>query len=665
MFLVRSLPRTVRRLNVRSEIFRSLQSGQVALAQKLHSTTKFSIGASLASCESAKTSRSFSTTFEPVVKTPEAAAAKPLTVEEFEQLLPFNNDGTMKEFPNQKLWQFKGPPKIAVAVSGGPDSMALTLLANEWIQKVNKELRFSDNRLVAVTVDHQLRPESAKEAAIVSEWMKARDIDHHVLKMEWAGSPSPSKKAMLAREARMSLLVDFCSQHNIHHLLLGHHLEDQVETFLFRLFRCSGIDGLSGISTISRQPRDVLFLRPFLPLRKDRLVATVASYTQQYVEDRSNADLSGDRVRIRTALKSFSETFPLSDINDIADLMKDYRDAIWESGNRFLARNYHFVPQHGYGILRLDDFGKLASREAQVRSLMRIIMNVSGGSKPPRQRAVIKLLETLTAPVLKSETLGGVQFLPAANPNKVYVIRESAYIEEVVVDMPAGTDTKSVWWDGRFLVTFNRPQTSTTKRALRYVISTITENDWAQLMSKGQHQLRLINVPHEIRFTVPAIYDEHGLYAIPAFNFYRGTMIPFRLRQPLKPQSPASSQSQSESQSTDPSTVTSPPKDTSKLPVLVTLQSMPRHPPYMPVPSYAVGGKEYQSEINANPLLAIPDLPNHAKRRHEYAMRQREIRANRKAGFTSDRQAFEKENKIRNSGRRRPEMESEEGDSMW
>ncbi len=150
------------------------------------------------------------------------------------------------------LGPFEATPALAVAVSGGPDSLALAMLAKAW----------SDARggsLVALTVDHGLRPESTGEARQVGRWLKKRGIPQRILR--WDGPKPGSALQAEARSARYALLTGWCRARGILHLLLGHQREDQAETVLMRLERGSGPDGLAAMprrAAVSSGPRKLV-----------------------------------------------------------------------------------------------------------------------------------------------------------------------------------------------------------------------------------------------------------------------------------------------------------------------------------------------------------------------------------------------------------------------
>lgn len=124
----------------------------------------------------------------------------------------------IETFLNQHLG-YKKPQTLAVALSGGPDSLCLTLVAQKWA-------KVHGIKLIALTVDHGLRKESFKEAQIVARWMAEFQIEHHIL--PWLGEKPTSRIQEQARAERYRLLINWCQSNGVKHLLLGHNFEDQL-----------------------------------------------------------------------------------------------------------------------------------------------------------------------------------------------------------------------------------------------------------------------------------------------------------------------------------------------------------------------------------------------------------------------------------------------------
>jgi tRNA(Ile)-lysidine synthase len=185
---------------------------------------------------------------------------------------------------------------LILAVSGGPDSTALMVLAARWAKRLRRA-----PKLVAVTVDHGLRPEAAREAAAVKRLAKKLGIAHRTL--AWRGRKPQSGLQQAARIARYRLLADTAARAGYAHILTAHTLDDQAETILFRLARGSGLLGLAGMAHASPLPigsqASLFLVRPLLGLPKARLIATLATERIAYSEDPSNFDPRFTRTRLR------------------------------------------------------------------------------------------------------------------------------------------------------------------------------------------------------------------------------------------------------------------------------------------------------------------------------------------------------------------------------
>lgn len=190
----------------------------------------------------------------------------------------------------ERLWPEGG--KLGLAVSGGPDSLAMLLLAEVAIP----------GRFEVATVDHGLRPEAADECAMVARVCAERGIPCEVLHVEVGAGNLQSK----AREARYDALANWAENQNLDAIATAHHADDQAETLIMRLNRSSGLTGLVGIRSW-RLPKEsdyaVTIIRPLLLFRRAELADLVSASGLTPVSDPSNDDMSFDRVRIRRGLE--------------------------------------------------------------------------------------------------------------------------------------------------------------------------------------------------------------------------------------------------------------------------------------------------------------------------------------------------------------------------
>lgn len=184
---------------------------------------------------------------------------------------------------------------IAVAVSGGSDSMALSLLLKQWC-----DLR--PIKLCAFTVDHGLRKESADEALRVHQWMLARGIEHEILHWNRPTVGNGNLQAD-AREARYELLREACQAKKIPFICIGHTQDDQAETIALREQRQSGPYGQAGMSAKRKLSGQVQILRPLLDCRRDALRRFLASEGVSWIDDPSNENEKFDRIAVRRRLQ--------------------------------------------------------------------------------------------------------------------------------------------------------------------------------------------------------------------------------------------------------------------------------------------------------------------------------------------------------------------------
>ncbi len=195
-------------------------------------------------------------------------------------------------------------PGLLLAVSGGPDSTALLLLAARWAKARKRK-----PELLAVTVDHGLRAAAAGEAAGVKRLAKRLGVAHRTL--HWRGAKPKSGLQEAAREARYRLLAEAAARAGYDHILTAHTLDDQAETVLFRLARGSGLGGLAGMAHAAplpaRGPSPFFLVRPLLRVPKARLIATLEAAGIPYSEDPTNRDPRFARARLRDFMPALAK----------------------------------------------------------------------------------------------------------------------------------------------------------------------------------------------------------------------------------------------------------------------------------------------------------------------------------------------------------------------
>ncbi len=183
---------------------------------------------------------------------------------------------------------------LVLAVSGGPDSTALMVLAARWRKAMRK-----GPELIAITVDHGLRAEARREARDVARLAKDLGLSHRTLR--WRGDKPKAGIPQAAREARYRLLAQAARRAGASHILTAHTRDDQAETVLIRMSRGSGITGLAAMQRIAGTPGHdaVLLVRPFLDIAKLRLIATLKKSNVAFADDPTNRDAAFTRARLR------------------------------------------------------------------------------------------------------------------------------------------------------------------------------------------------------------------------------------------------------------------------------------------------------------------------------------------------------------------------------
>ena len=220
---------------------------------------------------------------------------------------------------------------FAVALSGGPDSLALLYLAKNFAKKNN--LKFS-----AVSIDHRLREDSSIEIKWIKKLMKKEKVSFVSKKVVKKISSSNTLSA--ARKHRYELLTDVCRKNKFKYLLTAHHLDDEIETFLMRLIRGSGIKGLSSLKSVSKyKGGEISIVRPLLKYSKKCLIKYLAKIKQSYIYDNTNQDMKYDRSRIRAIAENLiNEGLDKKRILEVIQNLKKADEAITVSVNNYLKK---------------------------------------------------------------------------------------------------------------------------------------------------------------------------------------------------------------------------------------------------------------------------------------------------------------------------------------
>ena len=298
-----------------------------------------------------------------------------------------------KEF--EKLLNIK--EKFAVAVSGGPDSLALAFLAKCFSIKHNVSVKY-------FIVDHKLRKESSSEAKIVVNILKKISINCKIL--TWNGKKPLANIQSAARKKRYSLLVEECKKNKIKNILLGHHLDDLFENFLIRILRGSGLKGLVSLNKDTEyKDNNIKILRPLLDLEKKILTDLSKKIFNFFIKDPSNKNENFKRIRIRNLLSSLEKEgldkkkFLLT-INNLKDSDKSIKFYV----DRNIEKNSFYSKKENTFILSINFFDQ--AHEVTFRSLTKIIQKIGKKYYPVRGKSISELIKKIKSSSSIKVTLG-------------------------------------------------------------------------------------------------------------------------------------------------------------------------------------------------------------------------------------------------------------------
>jgi tRNA(Ile)-lysidine synthase len=301
---------------------------------------------------------------------------------------------------------WKAAPAIVLAVSGGPDSIALMWLAARWRRALAR-----GPRLIAVTVDHGLRAQAASEARAVKRLAKSLDLPHRTAR--WSGAKPKTGVPAAARAARYRLLAEAARANGATHILTAHTRDDQAETLLMRMLRGSGIAGLAAMARESERD-GVRLARPFLNVSKSQLIATLRKAKVSFADDPTNRDTSFTRPRLRMLMPALAaeggDTRNLARLAARLARANQAVEVLVDGAERYLALRDNDAPRPGFRAKVFDAttldaktfdaraFGAMAE-EIRLRLLLRAIdrFGHEGPAELGKVEALLSALDTALA----------------------------------------------------------------------------------------------------------------------------------------------------------------------------------------------------------------------------------------------------------------------------
>ena len=379
---------------------------------------------------------------------------------------------------------------LGISVSGGGDSIAMLHLTYLWAIK-------TQTKLFAVTIDHNLRDESASEANFVKAIADSYGIDHSIY--IWSDKANGNLQNS-ARNARHKIVANWAKEKKLATILLGHTKDDQEETLMLRMLRGSGVDGMKGMSE-KVLINEVLFFRPLLSSSRKQLREYLKSKNFDWKEDSSNFDDRFDRVKVRNILSDMNKLgLKTSRLVSMANHMSRASCAL-DKLTLELANSC--IEQRCWGDLQLDkDRFSLASYEIQLRLLTKVLCWISGKTYKPRFADLEKLCKNIIDPQqMRGRTLMGVIIRKVKG--RIIFTREFSFLPEAFK-----VTSKKFVWDNRW--------------ELKVSVKNYSGLSIAPL---GENSLMLINnwennsVPREALVSSAALYEGRNLICSPMASF--------------------------------------------------------------------------------------------------------------------------------------------------
>ncbi|XP_019097100.1 PREDICTED: uncharacterized protein LOC104766387 [Camelina sativa] len=298
--------------------------------------------------------------------------------------------------------------RIALGVSGGPDSMALCVLAAKWKTEglgcVNKSDGFIDG-LVAVVVDHGLRQESKDEAQLVCSRVSEMGIRCEIASCDWVdGRPKLGHLQEAAREMRYQMISNVCFRQQIEVLLIAHHADDQAELFILRLSRSSGVLGLAGTAFASEifsqnlqldakhmKNRSIFLVRPLLDLWKEDMYKICQWGRQDWVEDPTNRSQLFVRNRIRTSIGNLQSGNFKSELQAVISECRRTRSFVDKVCTDLINQTVT-VTDKGYAILDLEKLNPSGVKDISLSKYLAAVLQFISQRQRPIRGNTSKLL---------------------------------------------------------------------------------------------------------------------------------------------------------------------------------------------------------------------------------------------------------------------------------
>jgi tRNA(Ile)-lysidine synthase len=381
----------------------------------------------------------------------------------------------------------KHDEKIAVAVSGGSDSLGLAFIL--------KELGIN---IVAVTIDHKLRDESTAESVSVNQLLRSHNIEHNIITWQHDKLLSGNMQAQ-AREARYKLLTLFCKENKIQYLCVAHNKSDVAENFMIRLERGSGLDGLSAMPYIKKY-NDINIVRPLLDVAKKDIQNYLINKNITWFEDPSNQNILFDRVRIRKEFEN--KTILQERVVTAACHLRTVRDYLSIQLKDKIEKIIYLDPL-GFITIAESDFKNLHQYE-QETILIRCLQFIGDKAYKARYVSLTKVIDNILNSHTSNITLLGCNI--RIYKNKIFIYPECKLNQEKIIA------SNNFIWQNKFKINIKNDLPNNV------TIEMLGKFRWQYLNKNNIHIPE--NIPIFIIYSLPCFILLEKVLAIPHIKYY-------------------------------------------------------------------------------------------------------------------------------------------------
>jgi tRNA(Ile)-lysidine synthase len=387
---------------------------------------------------------------------------------------------------------------VALAVSGGSDSIALLYLATEWAK--SRKIR-----LVVLSVNHNLRPESSKEIEFVR--VVAAQFSHEFYELSWDNGGNKVAIQARARAARYKMMSEKCRELGINTILTAHHLDDMLETYLMRKNKKNGILGLSYSNSFFYN--NIHVFRPLSLFLKSELLNYLNSINVKWVEDESNSLDIYERNRIRMDIFNLAEEKK----SELFVEMRAINEKAYELNKNLISAIAESVSINNFGFAIID-LAKIKDKclDIQIYVINYVLTIVGGKDYLPRFRSTVRIINKLETMQKIDNSLHGC--ILKQIKDKLFILRESSEIDSNPTKL-----NDYIFWDNRFIIETNKSGYSVGRLTLQEYIQKRDEFDLSELSMVGGNSHKLI------LFTLPVIKSLEKIVAIPHISYYDETQL--------------------------------------------------------------------------------------------------------------------------------------------